>query len=176
MRWPSRVRPSITGICKSVRIASTCCASKISSACSPCSAGTTVKTPVRVRARVRAGRTKSSSSTRSRVIATGREELMTRRNGRQPFDAARSPPADPGRILRSMGSLQERLQAVLPERYTIERELGRGGMATVYLAQDRKHHRSVALKVLSPELAAALGTDRGQLRAENLEGNRPVVF
>jgi serine/threonine-protein kinase len=59
-----------------------------------------------------------------------------------------------------MGSLRERLQAVLPERYTIERELGRGGLATVYLAQDRKHHRSVVLKVLTPELAAALGTDR----------------
>ncbi len=59
-----------------------------------------------------------------------------------------------------MSSLQERLQAVLPERYTIERELGRGGMATVFLAQDRKHHRAVALKVLSPDLAAALGTDR----------------
>ena len=59
-----------------------------------------------------------------------------------------------------MGSLQDRLQAVLPERYTIERELGRGGMATVYLAQDLKHRRSVAVKVLSPELAAALGPDR----------------
>src|SRR6184192_1828503 len=53
-----------------------------------------------------------------------------------------------------------RLQAALAGRYTIERELGRGGMATVYLAQDRKHHRQVAIKVLKPELAAALGTER----------------
>src|SRR5437667_1684624 len=48
-----------------------------------------------------------------------------------------------------------RLQAALADRYTIERELGRGGMATVYLAQDLKHHRQVAIKVLRPELAAA---------------------
>src|SRR2546428_6808357 len=53
-----------------------------------------------------------------------------------------------------------RLQAALAGRYTIERELGRGGMATVYLAQDRKHHRQVAIKVLKPELAAALGPER----------------
>src|SRR5437867_2178985 len=53
-----------------------------------------------------------------------------------------------------------RLQAALAERYTIERELGRGGMATVYLAADLKHHRPVAIKVLKPELAAALGPDR----------------
>ena len=45
-------------------------------------------------------------------------------------------------------------------RYRIERELGRGGMATVFLAHDLKHDRSVALKVLHPELALALGTDR----------------
>ena len=45
-------------------------------------------------------------------------------------------------------------------RYTIDRELGRGGMATVYLAEDVKHHRLVALKLLRPDLAAALGTDR----------------
>ena len=48
----------------------------------------------------------------------------------------------------------------LAGRYRIERELGRGGMATVYLAHDLKHDRPVALKVLRPEIAAALGTDR----------------
>lgn len=48
----------------------------------------------------------------------------------------------------------------LPERYAIERELGRGGMATVYLAQDRRHDRPVAIKVLRPELAAAIGAER----------------
>src|SRR2546430_10358111 len=53
-----------------------------------------------------------------------------------------------------------RLGIALAGRYTIERELGRGGMATVYLAEDRKHHRHVAIKVLKPELAAALGPER----------------
>jgi len=48
----------------------------------------------------------------------------------------------------------------LAERYRIQRELGRGGMATVYLAEDVKHHRPVAIKVLSPELASVLGHDR----------------
>jgi tRNA A-37 threonylcarbamoyl transferase component Bud32 len=52
------------------------------------------------------------------------------------------------------------LQPALAGRYTIEREVGRGGMATVYLADDLKHHRRVAIKVLQPELAAALGTER----------------
>jgi serine/threonine protein kinase len=50
------------------------------------------------------------------------------------------------------------LTAALSDRYGLERELGRGGMATVYLAHDLKHDRSVALKVLHPELAATLGS------------------
>jgi serine/threonine-protein kinase len=53
-----------------------------------------------------------------------------------------------------------RLAAALADRYRLERELGQGGMATVYLADDVKHHRKVAIKVLRPELAAALGPDR----------------
>ncbi len=56
--------------------------------------------------------------------------------------------------------ISDRLAAALKDRYRIERELGAGGMATVYLAQDLKHDRKVALKVLKPELAAVLGADR----------------
>ena len=53
-----------------------------------------------------------------------------------------------------------RLSAALAGRYQIERELGQGGMATVYLAHDLRHDRHVAIKVLHPELAAALGSER----------------
>jgi TolB-like protein len=53
-----------------------------------------------------------------------------------------------------------RLRAALAGRYTIEHELGRGGMATVYLAQDERHHRPVAIKVLRPEIATGLGRER----------------
>jgi eukaryotic-like serine/threonine-protein kinase len=54
----------------------------------------------------------------------------------------------------------DRLQAALADRYRIERELGQGGMATVYLALDLKHGRKVALKVLRPEIAQSLGAER----------------
>jgi serine/threonine protein kinase/Flp pilus assembly protein TadD len=59
-----------------------------------------------------------------------------------------------------MADLLERLKDALADRYRIERELGSGGMATVYQAEDLKLHRNVAVKVLKPELAAALGPDR----------------
>jgi serine/threonine-protein kinase len=54
----------------------------------------------------------------------------------------------------------DRLASALADRYRLERQLGQGGMATVYLAQDRKHDRKVAVKVLRPELAAVLGAER----------------
>ncbi len=54
----------------------------------------------------------------------------------------------------------ERLRLALADRYDVESELGRGGMATVYLAHDRAHDRKVAIKVLLPDLAIALGTER----------------
>ncbi|UCG85294.1 MAG: hypothetical protein JSW71_15325 [Gemmatimonadota bacterium] len=57
-------------------------------------------------------------------------------------------------------SVPEVHPTALADRFTIERVVGRGGMATVYLARDVKHNRRVALKVLCPELAASLGIDR----------------
>jgi len=57
-------------------------------------------------------------------------------------------------------NLRSRLAESLVGRYRVDREVGRGGMATVFLAQDQKHDRKVALKVLHPELAAALGSER----------------
>ncbi len=59
-----------------------------------------------------------------------------------------------------MPNLLDRLETALADRYAIEHEVGSGGMATVYLAEDLKLHRKVALKVLRPELAAALGPER----------------
>ncbi|HSM07168.1 MAG TPA: hypothetical protein VK858_21250, partial [Longimicrobiales bacterium] len=56
--------------------------------------------------------------------------------------------------------IEGRLQGALADRYRIVRELGRGGMATVFLADDLKHNRQVAIKVLSPELAAVVGKER----------------
>jgi serine/threonine-protein kinase len=59
-----------------------------------------------------------------------------------------------------MNDVLARLTAAIADRYRIERELGAGGMATVYLAHDLKHDRDVAIKILHPELAAALGGER----------------
>src|SRR6476620_4703785 len=51
-------------------------------------------------------------------------------------------------------------RTLLADRYVLDREIGRGGMATVYLAEETKHSRQVAIKVLRPELAATLGAER----------------
>jgi serine/threonine-protein kinase len=63
-------------------------------------------------------------------------------------------------LATNLSELPAQLQGALADRYRIEREVGRGGMATVYLAEDLKHHRKVAVKVLRPELAHALGPER----------------
>src|SRR4029079_12977040 len=65
-----------------------------------------------------------------------------------------------GRSVTATPTAFDRVSAALSRGYRLERELGRGGMATVYLAEDLKHHRPVAVKVLHPELAAALGHER----------------
>ena len=54
----------------------------------------------------------------------------------------------------------ERLESALDGKYRIERKLGEGGMASVYLAEDIKHKRKIALKILKPELAAVIGAER----------------
>ena len=59
-----------------------------------------------------------------------------------------------------MSDVVARLNAALEGRYRVERGLGEGGMATVYLAEDLKHQRNVALKVLKPELAVVVGAER----------------
>src|SRR5262245_46270458 len=73
----------------------------------------------------------------------------------------RSPHRAPSRTLAPpMTALTDQLRASLAGRYDIEREIGAGGMATVYLARDTRHDRRVALKVLNPELGAVLGVER----------------
>ncbi len=71
----------------------------------------------------------------------------------------------------------DHLTAALADRYRIDRELGSGGMATVYLAQDLKHRRMVAIKVLRPEVTAALGPDRFRHEIEVVAGlNHPRIL
>src|SRR5206468_5859628 len=91
--------------------------------------------------------------------------LAPRREGRQDRVASPSPRprlASPkgGRHPRSVPDELPLLARGLADRYRVIRELGRGGMATVYLVDDLKHDRRVALKVLSPEIAAEIGQDR----------------
>ncbi len=62
--------------------------------------------------------------------------------------------------VRLANAWRDRLASALADRYRLERELGQGGMATVYLAHDIKHDRKVAIKVLRPELAAVIGAER----------------
>jgi serine/threonine-protein kinase len=74
--------------------------------------------------------------------------------------ARRSPDVQGGPRRRHMSDVPEVLRAELAGRYRVERELGAGGMATVYLAHDLKHDRQVAIKLLHAELATALGAER----------------
>ena len=59
-----------------------------------------------------------------------------------------------------MASVRDKLTQSLSDRYGIDDEIGRGGMATVFVAEDLRHHRRVAVKVLHPELALSLGSER----------------
>lgn len=68
----------------------------------------------------------------------------------------------------SGGDVRERLNAALADRYRIEREIGSGGMATVYLAHDLRHNRKVAVKVMDPAIALVLGADRFLLEIETV--------
>lgn len=68
------------------------------------------------------------------------------------------------------------LAHALSERYVIERELGTGGMATVWLAQDLKHDRRVALKVLHPQLTAMLGAERFLKGIRTIENHDWALF
>ena len=78
----------------------------------------------------------------------------------RPFRSHKSPAGGRTGKLWPVKAHHDTLTAALADRYRIERELGAGGMATVYLAHDLKHEREVAIKVLRPEIGAALGADR----------------
>src|SRR4029453_13346300 len=80
--------------------------------------------------------------------------------GALPSPSSRAPPRPCIFPTMPASTLQHRLDSGLTGRYTIARELGRGGMATVFLAQDLRHGREVALKVLRPEVSASIGAER----------------
>lgn len=78
-----------------------------------------------------------------------------------------------------MTEITARLSTALADRYKLERHLGEGGMANVYLAHDLKHERKVAVKVLRPELSAILGGERfrlGELYEEAGDRDKAVEF
>jgi serine/threonine-protein kinase len=80
--------------------------------------------------------------------------LLRAHEGEGPLDRISASAAD------LIAGVQDRLRVALGRRYRVEQEIGRGGMAIVYVAQDLKHHRRVAVKVLRPEVAAAIGRER----------------
>jgi len=96
--------------------------------------------------------------------------------GRITYETYEAMADHPRWLLGLVGSLKygaryvERLRAALADRYRIEGELGSGGMATVYLAEDLKHPRKVAIKVLKPALAESLGHDRFLREVEIVAG------
>src|SRR6266516_4297178 len=110
------------------------------------------------------------SSARGRLAVPARSSNWLRDNDRsrigprkvvgKPRVAKALPPTTRRRMLEPVDDLQSRLAAALAGRYTIEREIGRGGMSIVYLAHDTRNERRVALKVLRPDLALSLGPER----------------
>src|SRR6266576_3198661 len=110
------------------------------------------------------------SSARGRLAVPARSRSWLRDNDRsrigprkvvgKPRVAKALPPTTRRRMLEPVDDLQSRLAAELAGRYTIEREIGRGGMSIVYLAHDTRNERRVALKVLRPDLAHSLGPER----------------
>jgi len=96
--------------------------------------------------------TDSRAPARSLAIPDGRPNAQIGR--------LRLPQALPEGIFPAMNAPPDRLTAALADRYRLEQQLGEGGMAKVYLAQDLKHNRRVAVKVLKPELAAVVGAER----------------
>ena len=99
----------------------------------------------------RCSRIRGSSTSSPAHRATHRAE--------EAVDDRRFTTSDQSRPLRgpNMSGTTPNLDAILTDRYRIERQLGAGGMATVYLAEDLKHDRKVAVKILKPELGAVLG-------------------
>jgi serine/threonine protein kinase len=86
--------------------------------------------------------------------------LLFRFRSAGPIASTRTDSAYPSARAALLADVAASLREALYDRYTLERELGRGGMATVFFADDVRHRRRVALKVLSPELSYAVGADR----------------